>query len=138
MFSKNVEYSLTMLLYIYNNYIDKPIGANQILDNVDTPKNFSLKILQNLVRGRFIKSNKGKGGGFTISDDNFSIKDVIVYVDGKNPYEKCVIGLHECKDDRPCPLHKMMKDIKMKLYTDVLNKTIIEFCQGNDIRIYLK
>ena len=131
MFPKSIEYSLKILIWIYQNYNGVPFSGDDIAKGAFIPKNYNLKLLQKLVKGKFLKSQKGKGGGFLPVDNSFLIEDVIKWIDGELSTQKCILGLDLCKDDTPCPFHGSFKDIKNKFYDDILNKDISSFCNNN-------
>ena len=80
MFNKETEYALRGLVYIQiQNLNCKNPGVAEIAKEIDAPPSFTAKILQRLVRQGFVKSQKGKGGGFYFDKDNpdLPIKDLI-------------------------------------------------------------
>jgi Rrf2 family protein len=128
MLTKSVEYALKSLILI--KYEENNIGLNEISDKLNIPKNFTGKILQILVRRGYINSKKGPGGGFTINDYTKSIKDLVMDIDGSFKYDRCSIGLSDCSDDNPCPLHDFYKPIKLKIINDFMPITIEEVCKN--------
>ncbi|MBK7175047.1 MAG: Rrf2 family transcriptional regulator [Bacteroidales bacterium] len=65
MFNKETEYALRGLVYIQMQNTDgKRPGIAEISEQIDAPYFYTAKILQRLVRQGFVKSQKGKGGGF--------------------------------------------------------------------------
>lgn len=129
MLTKSVEYAIKSLILI--KYQDSRIGVDEISTKLSTPKNFTAKILQVLVKRGWALSQKGtRGGGFTPIDYMRTVKDLIIDIDGEFKYDKCVLGLSECSNSNPCPLHDFYKPIKDKLIEELMNVTIEEICKN--------
>ncbi len=131
MLTKSVEYAIKSLIHIYRS--DKVINVIDISNELETPRNYTSKILKTLSTKGYITSQRGPGGGFSILDYNKTLSDLIIDIDGQLLVNenKCVMGLSECKDSRPCPLHKhfcsIKKDIE-KLYS----LKIEDICNNDD------
>jgi len=128
MLTKSVEYAIKSLILI--KYQDSRIGVNEISSKLDTPKNFTAKILQVLVKKGYVFSQKGPGGGFVAGDYTRTIKDLIIDIDGDFRYDRCSLGLSDCSDNNPCPLHDYFKPIKNKILNEFMIVTIDEICKN--------
>ncbi len=66
---------------------DRPIGAEQLAQELNIPKSFLAKILQGLARENILESKKGAYGGFILSKglDEITIYSVITAAEGKAP-----------------------------------------------------
>ena len=63
-------------------------------------------------------------------DYNRSLKDLIIGIDGDLKYDRCAMGLSQCSDENPCPLHEYFKPIKTKILDEFLNIKIDEICKN--------
>ena len=61
-----------------------------------------------------------------------TIKELITDIDGEFRYDRCVMGLSNCSDDNPCPLHDHFKNIKKSILCDFMELTIDEICKNPD------
>ena len=79
------EYALLSLDKIRKS--DKPVGAELLANELNIPKSFLAKILQNMAKQGILESKKGAHGGFVLlqDTDKISIKDVIIAAEGKAP-----------------------------------------------------
>jgi Rrf2 family protein len=127
MFNKETEYALRGLVYIQlqNNYGRRP-GIAEIAKEIDAPPFYTAKILQRLVRHGFIKSLKGKGGGFFFDDNvpHLTIKELVTHTGGTNITTNCGFGLKNCSEDNPCPLHEKYAPIRDAIESLVSTETI--------------
>jgi Rrf2 family protein len=71
------------------------------------PSHFLAKILQDLARDGFLKSNKGPRGGFRLAVPAAEIPllKIVEAVDGAGRYQRCIAGNPECHDGVLCSLH---------------------------------
>ncbi|HHO42011.1 MAG TPA: Rrf2 family transcriptional regulator [Epsilonproteobacteria bacterium] len=83
--TRATEYALLALDIIRKS--DHPLGAEQLAYELNIPKSFLAKILQNLAKKDILSSKKGAKGGFILvkSIDDISLLDFIVAAEGKRP-----------------------------------------------------
>ena len=124
MFNKETEYALRGLVYIkLQNLKDRRPGTTEIAKEIEAPQFYTAKILQRLVREGFLKSLKGKGGGFFFDPDkpDLHLSKLISATEGDKSYSGCGFGLKYCDADNPCPMHERYAVIR-----DLINKLISE------------
>lgn len=127
MFSKTCEYALKAVFHVaMNSSKENKIGMKEIAMEADLPMPFLGKILQHLVKHNFLKSAKGPNGGFYIECDvlQLPIIRIVESFDGDSLFRKCGLGLKECSDARPCPIHHQYKPYRDKLKKILSEKSI--------------
>ncbi|MEK6781958.1 MAG: Rrf2 family transcriptional regulator [Bacteroidota bacterium] len=132
MFSKACEYALRAVLYVSIKSINgSRLGIPEIAKEIDAPLPFTAKILQALARERIIASVKGPNGGFFINPKSKPVvlSDIIKAIDGHDVLNTCALGLHECSDKLPCPIHHEIKPYKDRLRKVMRETTIQELAQ---------
>lgn len=115
MFSKSCEYGIRAIIYIASeNEKGEKVGICEICKNIEAPEHFTAKILQILSRNKIVSSQKGVHGGFFIDDFQKDIRliDVVTAIDGKALFTGCGLGLKQCSEANPCPLHNKFKAIR--------------------------
>lgn len=119
MFSKTTEYALRAAIYIAQKSSENnKIGIKEIATAIDSPQSFTAKILQLLTKdGKVISSVPGPNGGFYMTE---AAKQLPVYAilcaTGEDiTLNKCVLGLAQCSENKPCPMHSRYKVIKRDL-----------------------
>jgi len=77
------EYALLSLDIIVKS--DKPLGTEQLSNELNIPKSFLAKILQNLAKSEILISHRGAQGGYTLklAPENISLYDIINSAEGK-------------------------------------------------------
>lgn len=128
MFSKSTEYALRAIIYLaQRSSMENKIGITELADAIGSPKSFTAKILQNLTRdNRLISSITGPNGGFYLTDQakKKSMLYVLELLEDDAVITGCVLGLKECSEANPCPLHAQYKFIKPKLLHMLEKKSI--------------
>jgi len=119
MFSKSCEYGIRALIYITaKSNKGERVNTTSIADQIDSPTAFTAKILQKLVKEGLVQSVKGPHGGFQLPEGDTSettLADVVEAMDGIAIYADCGLGLKECSDLKPCPLHETFKKVREDL-----------------------
>ena len=79
------EYALLSLDSIRKS--DKPVGAEQLANELSIPKSFLAKILQNLAKHGILESRKGAHGGFVLAQkvSEITVNSIIFAAEGKRP-----------------------------------------------------
>lgn len=127
MLTKATEYAIRALVYIkLQNTANKRPGVIEIAEEIEVPRPFTAKILQMLVKQDLLKSLKGRGGGFYFSDgqEKVSLLTVIKRMEGDQLFYRCGIGLKNCNDGHPCPLHEKYTEIRSSFLKLVQEETI--------------
>lgn len=129
MFSKACEYGIKATIFIVSNTKEgKAVSLKDISDHVNSPSAFTSKILQKLVKEKLIKSTRGTHGGFRMQEDAdqpLTVAQIVSAIDGDAIYKGCGLGLEECDERRPCPLHHGFKSVRNGLQA-LLETTTIE------------
>lgn len=129
MFSKACEYSIRASIFIASRS-SEGFRANlkEISEAIGSPEAFTAKLLQNLVKNGIIDSVKGVQGGFEIPVKRMSktkLCAVVKAVDGDGIWTRCGIGLDDCSEKNPCPVHHYYKTVKKDLKI-MLDKTTLK------------
>lgn len=128
MLSKASEYAIRSLVYvaIKNRDSQRP-GYREIAREIEAPEQFTAKILQSLVRQGLLQSVRGRGGGFFFKPEAAPIPliEVINSVEGYKLFTSCGIGLSQCSNTAPCPIHHQYAVIRDQ-YQQLATNTTIE------------
>jgi Rrf2 family transcriptional regulator, iron-sulfur cluster assembly transcription factor len=129
MFSKACEYAIKASIFIaISSYNNKKVSPKEISEEIDSPKAFTAKILQELAKNEIIKSTKGPYGGFEIDKNKISsikLSKIVKAIDGDSIFKGCGLGLESCDEDHPCPVHDKFKIVRTEL-RDMLENTNLE------------
>jgi len=118
MFSKTCEYAIRAVMFITRETKDgRRVGVKEIAEGIDSPVYFIAKILKELSKRGIVQSLKGPTGGFFMDGNslNHTVADVVMAIDGDKLFHGCILGLSECSEKQPCPLHAEFKKIRKEL-----------------------
>ena len=138
MFSKTCEYAIRALIFIAQKSKDgSRVGIKDISAGIDSPEYFIAKILQDLSRKGFVQSAKGPNGGFYMDENNLklSVADIVREMDGDKLFTGCGLGLKECSEDHPCPIHNDFKHIRQDIKDMLDNSKIEMFVEKLDLKL---
>ncbi len=128
MFSKSTEYALRAIIYLaQKSSPDQKIGIMEVADAIGSPKSFTAKILQKLTKdNKLISSVTGPSGGFYLTEQakKKSLLHVLNLLEDEGVITGCILGLKECSEINPCPMHSQYKKIKPLLLDMLDHKTI--------------
>ncbi|MDH3697267.1 MAG: Rrf2 family transcriptional regulator [Flavobacteriaceae bacterium] len=130
MFSNSVKYAINAVLYLaINSKGSEKILARDISETISVPKAYIAKLLQDLVRHNIISSARGPKGGFYLTEANRKIPiiRIVELIDGEEIFKSCVLGLSQCNDAKPCPLHEKISPYRWSLLTALEYNTIQDF-----------
>ncbi len=107
MISTTVEYALraaVILAYRYNS----ALTGDKIAELAQVPTPYLLKLMQQLVRSGIVHSQRGRGGGFSLTraPSEITIWDIVDAVEPFQRIEACPLGVEE--HAMLCPLHRKM------------------------------
>lgn len=126
MFSQTVEYALRAVAFLAG---QAPAAktTDQIAIATKVPKAYLSKVLQELVRGGVVHSQRGLGGGMTLvkTPETLSVLEVVNAVDPICRIQECPLGLAS-HGSRLCPLHKRMDAVLEQTENTFRNTTIGE------------
>lgn len=129
-FSKTCEYAIRAVFFIaHKTATGGRVGIKEISTGIDSPEPFLAKILQDLSRKGIVQSVKGPNGGFYTDESILMrpITDIVEAVDGNGIFVGCGLGLKQCSEVNPCPLHHEFKAIRNQLHHMLQTTTIGEF-----------
>jgi Rrf2 family protein len=141
MFSKACEYGIKAIIYIATQSLEgKRVKMGDIVENSGSPEAFTAKILGALTKYNLVQSLKGPYGGFEIDVERMKqikLSEIVYAIDGDAIYNGCALGLSECNEHEPCPMHKkfvrVRNELKKMLETTSIYNLAIELKSGKTI-----
>lgn len=121
MLSTSCKYALrAAVLLMSKSGEGKKMGILHIAQSIGANEHTTAKILQLLAREGIIHSAKGPNGGFYMQqvDKPVYLIDIVQLVDGTHFFFECGLGLKECSETKPCPIHHQYKAARELLYKE--------------------
>jgi Rrf2 family protein len=125
MFSQTVDYALRAVTHLAYKAPTSQT-TEQIADATMVPKAYLSKVLQGLVRAGLVNSQRGIGGGMTLTKTpaQMTILEVVNAVEPLNRFATCPLGI-QTHGVRLCPLHRKL-DSALALVESAFASTSLE------------
>lgn len=118
-----------MFLVAQRSQEGKFVGIKEVVEGLDAPQHFIAKILQDLTKRGFLTSAKGPNGGFLVNDEQrqTTLLDIVYALDGDKIITSCCLGLKDCSEKNPCPVHNEYKVIRKKIHNLLTTTTVSDY-----------
>jgi Rrf2 family protein len=134
MFSKSCEYGIKAIIYIASqSMLERRVKIGEVVEHIDSPVAFTAKIVGALVKENIVQSVTGPYGGFYIDKHRMNqvmMIDIVTAIDGDSIFNGCGLGLKDCDDEQPCPMHTKFVQIRADLKNMLSSTSILELAQG--------
>jgi Rrf2 family protein len=119
MISKTCSHAIRASLYLASQSSVGFVPVKCIAEQLGISFHFLTKILQTLTARRILVSFRGPNGGVKLARPARSIKvrEIVEAIDGADIFTACVLGLDQCSDDNPCPVHENWAVIRRRIST---------------------
>ena len=106
-----------------------PRRVSEIADELGVPRTYLAKVLQGLTRVGLLHAVRGPGGGVCLARPPREIHlwDVLSALEPAREFEDCFLGLGQCNDLQPCPLHDAWGPIRADILAMLQTKSLWEF-----------
>ncbi|MFN0105491.1 MAG: RrF2 family transcriptional regulator [Bryobacteraceae bacterium] len=131
MFSSTLEYAFRAVTWLAANP-GEGLPAQRIAENTQVPEDYLSKVLQQLVRGGVLTSQRGRNGGFQLARPaaHISMLEVVNAVEPIARIQKCPLGLRQ-HGVRLCPLHRRLDHAYGLVETAFAETTLAELVADN-------
>jgi Rrf2 family protein len=95
----------------------KLVSAKTLHDRLGIKKQYLRRILTDLVKHGFIKSSRGRNGGFEFARDpgRIYLYEVIDAIEGFLSFEGCLLGVKDCSQSPQCTMHSIWADARDRM-----------------------
>lgn len=138
MISKSCKYAIRAAIFIASKAgEDVKLGVKEIASEIEAPAAFTAKILQTLNKANIVTSLKGPYGGFFCDKHQLDLPvlEIVSAVDGLAVFKECVLGLHQCSDEHPCPMHfqyaATRDELRETFEGTTLGDLVVDYTSGN-------
>lgn len=140
MLSKACQYAVKASIYIAQQSLkDRKVNIGEIATAIEAPEAFTAKILQQLTKPGLLSSQRGKLGGFFFPKEKLNevfIYDIIVLIDGDSLFTECGLGLKECSEINPCPVHDTFKEIRAGIWKMGQKYSLLRLAEGTQSGLF--
>ncbi len=101
------------------------------------PLPYLAKILNRLARHRLVRSKRGPSGGVMLGRpaSRITVGDIVDAMGGTPEAKQCLLGLADCSDHSPCPVHENWKSIRQILNQALHQKSVSDLVQARNAKL---
>ena len=123
--NKNTDYAIRALCYMAER-TDAVVSATELSNALDISWSLIRKILQELSHKGYVKSYRGKGGGFILekSVHHISVLELINTFQGLIQFNKCRTNGSICSNIDSCELRSKISHIEQQVIAELKPLTI--------------
>jgi Rrf2 family iron-sulfur cluster assembly transcriptional regulator len=106
----------------------QPVRAVDLSASTGIPTHYLSKVLRRLVLADLLASQKGQGGGFSLSrpPSEIAFIDILSAIDAYPTQGRCAFGWGECDTTDPCPLHNSWSHLNDRIRDWASNTSLAE------------
>jgi Rrf2 family protein len=123
--NKNTDYAIRALCYMAER-TDTVVSATELSNALDISWSLIRRILQELSHEGYVKSFRGKGGGFTLERPAYhiSVLELINVFQGFIQFNRCRTKGSTCSNIAYCELRKKVSHIEQQVIAELKPLTI--------------
>ena len=131
--SKKADYALLAMRHLAANADRGAVSARELAETYDLPPELLAKVLQKLVRARFLTSIQGIRGGYGLGKPAaaISVADVIQSIDGPLTVTACSETNHNCDQYSKCNIRDPLWQIRERIVAALGTVTLAEMANDN-------
>jgi Rrf2 family protein len=128
LFSKACQYAIRAMTYLAGQELTRLCSIQEISREVEVPTPFLSKIVSTLSRGQLLEARRGPRGGAMLArpPKDITVGDILEAIDGPLDKSRCVLGLPQCNDQKPCPLHSQWKNMEAHMRQELHTLTLLD------------
>jgi len=96
------------------------VSANTLHEILGIRRQYLRGLLTNLAKHGFIKSSRGRNGGYEFAKDpgQIYIYEIIEAIEGFKSFEGCLLGVNDCTQSPECAMHSIWAEARnMMIHT---------------------
>ena len=138
--SNRCTYAIRLALSLVREPTDTFVPVHEISERLGTPAAFLSKTAQSLIRADLLRARRGAHGGVALArpPEAIRLSEIVDAIDGPEALLSCVLGLPDCGDAAPCPLHADWADARSRIRTALAGTSLRDAARGvasGEIRI---
>jgi Rrf2 family protein len=120
------DYAVRVMIYLASLPEGSTVRQSQMSRATEVSGHFLSKVLQQLVRARLIRSQRGSGGGYALAAPagGISLLNVVQVMEGPVRLNQCIEEGPSCERKAWCPAHQVWSEVQTAI-TNMLGSASI-------------
>ena len=127
--SRTAEYAIRLIFYLSDRQpLPQYVRIKDVAVDLEVSYYQLAKVANILITNEILKSSTGPTGGIDLCDhaNSLPLSVVLEIFKEKGIFDQCILGLNECSDVNPCPIHNVWGNTRKELKTTFFDKTLGE------------
>jgi len=136
-FSTPVQYAIRAMTFLGEQEVGKLSSIREISRAVGIPMPYLAKIINRLSRRRLVTARRGPAGGIMLgrAASEITLQEIVEALGGNLAAKRCILGISECGDDVPCPLHESWKSVRETLTSKLREETVRDLVAAHRAKV---
>ena len=128
--NRSTDYAVRALKYLAEK--NKEASAAELTKELSLPRPFMRKLMQTLGKGGFVKSRKGRSGGFSLikRPEDIGLMELIKLFQGPVCLNDCIFMNKTCHNWKKCFLRKKLGEIEEYAFLVLARITLKDIVEG--------
>jgi Rrf2 family protein len=120
------EYAIRGLVYLARQPAGRLVLIQEIAAEAQAPASFLAKILQDFVKGGFVQSARGSGGGFILARpaESITLRQLVEVIEGPILPNRCLSRGEVCGRQGGCKVHDVWRRVQQQM-VDTLDQVTL-------------
>jgi Rrf2 family protein len=136
-FSSPVQYAIRAMTYLGEQEAGKLSSTREISVAMDIPLPYLAKIVNRLSRRRLVRARRGPSGGIMLARpaSRITVADIVDAMGEGLNNPRCILGIAECGDRTPCPVHDSWKKVRELLTRTLHEQTVRDLVRTRQAKL---
>ena len=114
--TRATDYAVRVMIHLAGLPPGSSVRQSELSKTTDVSGHFLSKVLQQLVRSRLIRSQRGSGGGYALAvpPSSVSLLDVVEAIEGPVRLNQCIEEGPSCERKVWCPAHQVWAEARLR------------------------
>ena len=126
--SKPCQYAIQAMMFLADQESGRLYPVREISRHSKVPLPYLSKILGNLARHGLVHARRGPNGGVALNrrPGQVTLGEIVSAFQNVPHDDCCYLGLAECSDRHPCPIHDSWKKVRNQMDRTLHSKTLVD------------
>ncbi len=136
-FSSPVKYAIRAMTYLGEQEPGKLSSIREIAHAEHIPMPYLAKVINRLSARRLVTAKRGPSGGVMLGRpaSRITVDDIVSAMGGSLINKECILGISECGDTTPCPVHEHWKEVRQVLTRTLQEQTVTDLVRARRAKL---
>jgi Rrf2 family iron-sulfur cluster assembly transcriptional regulator len=131
-FNNPTKYAIRAMTFLGGRTSGRFVSIREISRATNISLPFLAKVINRLARRRLVTAKRGPGGGVMLSRPagRITVSEIVDAMGSTRANKQCILGLSECSDQAPCPVHDNWKGVRQVLLESLHTRTVTDLVRS--------